>query len=67
MPFVEPETGIMTLPWYRFIAGLPAGLISGTGAPPNTFGSDGNFYFRLDGAVGSNIYKRTAGVWAAIL
>jgi hypothetical protein len=43
------------------------GIIGGNGVPSNAVGQNGWFYFRADGAVGSNIYKKAAGVWAAIL
>lgn len=42
-------------------------LWAGSGVPNNAGGANGDFYFRSDGAVGSNIYKKAAGLWAAIL
>lgn len=44
-----------------------AGIRSGNGVPDNAVGSNGNFYFRFDGGVGSNVYKKAAGSWGAIL
>ncbi len=40
---------------------------AGSGAPDNAGGQNGDFYFRADGTVGSNLYKKTAGLWGAIL
>lgn len=40
----------------------------GNGAPNNTLGRVGSYYFRWDGTAGSNIYKKTAAnTWTAIL
>ncbi len=42
-------------------------IYGGFGVPSNASGANGDFYFRSDGTVGSNIYKKAAGLWAAIL
>lgn len=42
-------------------------IFGGNGAPNNANGSNGDFYFRGDGAAGTNLYKKTAGAWAGIL
>ncbi|MGH2926640.1 MAG: hypothetical protein ACRDL8_00365, partial [Solirubrobacteraceae bacterium] len=42
-----------------------AGLWSGNGVPNNTYGANGDFYFRGDGASGSCIYQKRAGSWVA--
>jgi hypothetical protein len=42
-----------------------AGISSGNGVPAGAFGSNGDFYFRFDGAAGTFIYHKTAGVWGA--
>jgi hypothetical protein len=43
------------------------GLYGGTGAPNNANGSDGDFYFRSDGALLSSIYQRRVGAWVGIV
>lgn len=40
-------------------------LLVGAGVPPNNMGSNGQFYLRSDGGVGSCIYQRRAGIWVA--
>lgn len=40
---------------------------AGVDVPDNAGGMNGDFYFRADGAPGTNIYKKSAGLWAAIL
>lgn len=42
-------------------------LFGGIGVPSNASGANGDFYFRSDGTVGSNVYKKAAGSWSAIL
>lgn len=43
-------------------------VIRGTaGAPGAGLGSNGDFYFRADGGVGTRIYFKTGGVWTGIL
>lgn len=42
-------------------------LFAGNGAPNNANGNNGDFYFRGDGGVGTNVYKKAAGAWGAIL
>lgn len=42
-------------------------LYGGTGAPSNTDGSDGDYYFRSNGAAGTFLYKKAAGTWTGIL
>lgn len=48
-------------------AGATGGLLYGSGAPASGLGSDGNYYFRSDGTVGSAIYFKATGSWGAIL
>ena len=43
------------------------GLLAGNGVPSNAVGQNGWFYFRGDGTVGSNVYKKSGGTWTAIL
>lgn len=42
-----------------------SGLRSGTGVPAAGLGANGDFYFRLDGAVGAALYQKRAGAWVA--
>ena len=42
-------------------------ISAGNGVPNNAGGGNGDFYFRANGTVGSNVYKKVAGLWAAIL
>lgn len=42
-------------------------LRSGSGAPDNADGSNGDYYFRFDGGVGTHIYFKSAGSWAGIV
>jgi hypothetical protein len=44
----------------------PPTLLGGTGVPAVGTGSNGNFYFRLDGAAGAAIYQKRAGAWVAV-
>jgi hypothetical protein len=39
----------------------------GTGAPSNSFGANGDFYFRSDGGAGTSIYMKRAGAWVGIV
>lgn len=48
-------------------AQVVASLYAGNGVPGNAYGINGDFYFRADGTVGSNLYKKAAGIWSAIL
>lgn len=48
-------------------AGATAGLLYGSGVPSAGTGSNGDYYFRSDGGVGSAIYFKAAGAWGAIL
>jgi hypothetical protein len=41
--------------------------LSGNGVPNNALGQNGWFYARGDGAAGSFLYHKAAGVWTAIL
>ena len=43
------------------------GLRSGTGAPSNGTGSDGDYYFRFDAGASTHIYYKSGGSWAAIV
>lgn len=43
------------------------GIYAGTGAPNNSNGSNGDYYFRGDGGAGTQIYFKSAGAWAGIL
>lgn len=40
-------------------------IYAGNGVPSNTNGSNGDFYFRGDGAAGTFIYHKAAGAWTA--
>jgi hypothetical protein len=42
-----------------------SGLLYGSGVPSGAAGSNGNFYFRSDGAAGTFIYHKAAGSWTA--
>jgi hypothetical protein len=44
----------------------PPTLLGGTGVPVSATGSNGAFYFRLDGTAGAAIYQKRAGVWVAV-
>lgn len=44
-----------------------SGLFAGTGAPSNTDGQNGDFYFRSDGGALTTIYQRRAGAWVGIV
>lgn len=41
-------------------------ILGGTGVPAAATGSDGAFYFRLDGTAGAAIYQRRSGAWVAV-
>lgn len=41
------------------------GVLAGNGVPAAGLGSNGNFYFRYDGAAGTFIYHKAGGVWTA--
>ena len=45
------------------------GIYAGTGAPNNSNGANGDFYFRGDGTAGANtvVYHREAGAWVALV
>jgi len=51
------------------VAQTAADLYAGSGAPNNTDGSDGDFYFRSDGTKAGNtvIYHKEAGAWVALV
>ena len=40
-------------------------LYSGSGAPNNSMGANGDIYFRSDGGAGTTMYQRRAGAWVA--
>ncbi len=42
-------------------------ILAGTGAPDNGDGSDGFYYFRADGGLGTHIYFKSSGTWAGII
>lgn len=42
-----------------------SGILYGAGVPSGASGSNGNFYFRSDGAAGTFIYHKSAGTWTA--
>ena len=44
-----------------------SGLTAGTGAPSNTDGQNGDFYFRSDGGASTSIYMKRAGAWVGIV
>lgn len=67
---VDTQTGDL----YVFLTGgvtkslsvsVVSGLRYGAGVPNNADGSNGNFYFRSDGAAGTFIYHKAAGAWTA--
>lgn len=64
---LEDDAGGMSMFWYLYFTGQ--GLLTGTGPPSPGFGTNGNFYFRKDGAVGTStlIYFKAANVWTGIL
>lgn len=66
---IDPKTGVLSIPWYQFFQtlALQQNLLYGKGVPPASFGSNGNYYFRSDGAGGSYIYFKASGAWTAIL
>lgn len=43
------------------------GIWQGAGVPSNTFGSNGDMFFRTDGSAGTTIYQRRAGAWVGIV
>lgn len=49
----------------RTIQTLPG--VPGTGAPSNSNGSNGDFYFRRDGGTLTTIYQKRSGVWVGIV
>lgn len=44
-------------------------IYSGTGVPSNTYGANGDFYFRTDtpGSVNQRLYVKSAGTWIAVV
>jgi hypothetical protein len=55
--------------WYVVTAAYSVGghLNFGTGAPAAGLASDGDFYFRSDGAALTTIYQKRAGVWVGVV
>jgi hypothetical protein len=49
------------------LAAHACSIYATTGAPNNADGADGDFCFRDDGAAGSFIYHKAAGVWTGIV
>ena len=54
--------------------GTPAGaqqtachLYAGSGAPSNSNGANGDYYFRSDGTGSTHIYFKSGGTWAGII
>lgn len=43
------------------------GIFMGTGAPSNANGTNGDFYFRIDGGGGTSVYMKRAGSWVGIV
>ena len=43
------------------------GLWSGSGAPSNAQGGNGDIYFRQDGGAGTAIYQKRSGAWTALV
>jgi hypothetical protein len=43
------------------------GMYGFVGAPSNSNGSNGDFYFRSDGGAGTTIYQKRAGSWVGIV
>jgi hypothetical protein len=63
---LEDQGGGMSQPWYLYFT--QQGLITGSGAPNSTSGSNGNFYFRKDPAGPlTYIYTKQNNVWAGIV
>lgn len=51
----------------RLLVGASSTVWSNSGVPTNDSGTDGDVYFRKDGAAaGQHIYKKVAGAWAGI-
>ena len=42
-------------------------LRSGVGAPSDSMGANGDFYFRSNGGAGTYIYFKAAGSWSGIV
>ena len=59
--------------WKEWFKGLSkeqyytSGLYRGSGVPNNSLGSNGDYYFRTNGGVGTHIYFKTGGSWTAIV
>ena len=49
------------------LTGILQGLLVGSGVPGSGLGSDGNFFFRTDGGIGTHIYVKAAGTWAGLV
>jgi hypothetical protein len=44
-------------------AGLGASIYSGSGAPADALGANGDWYLRTDGVAGLGLYRRLNGIW----
>lgn len=71
--FYADQTGNLNLKGHMY-PGTPAGvdqvnagLYAGSGAPNNSNGNNGDFYFRGDGGAGTSIYMKRAGAWVGIV
>jgi hypothetical protein len=42
-------------------------MYSGSGAPNNSYGANGDFYFRTDGGAGTTIYHKRTGTWTGVV
>ena len=49
------------------VAQTASQLWAGSGAPNDTNGANGDFYFRSDGGTGTWLYNRASGTWTGIL
>lgn len=67
-------TGVQSQMYGAFYPPTDAGALqtasamrAGTGAPSNSNGADGDYYFRSDGGVATHIYFRSGGTWSGII
>lgn len=70
VPVQDPFGSFNWMEWFKSLRTeslVTSGLYRGTGVPDNLLGQDGDYYFRTDAGVGTHIYFKAAGVWAAIV
>lgn len=63
---VGPDGGILFGNNSTAVTASSPGFYGGTGAPSNTLGANGSYYFRADGGVNTHFYFKSAGAWAAM-